>query len=515
MSASHMVNVSGKLMAPEDLARQVAAWKAKGKTVAMAHGVFDLVHLGHLRHLQEARNTGDMLIVSLTADAFVNKGPGRPVFPAEARAEMLAALAIVDAVVINHAATAVPMITAVKPDIYVKGIEYAEADKDVTGKITEEQEAVEAHGGRIHFTDDVVFSSSSLLNHHFDIYDPALRNYLEGCRQTDMLPRLLQAMDDLAEMKVLLVGDAIIDEYQYVTPLGKSPKETMIATRFMEREVFAGGIIAAANHVAGVCAQVEVLTCLGQTESHEKLIRQTLAPNVKLSAVMRPGVPTTRKCRFVDTGYYRKLFETYYFDDTPLDEALQAKFDHLVASRAKQYDLVIVTDFGHGLIAPSTIAALEKTARFLAVNAQSNSANHGYNLITRYSRADYICIDAPEARLAVGDKHSPMEMVIRDRLAARVDCPNIVVTHGKNGCITYNRDQGFTSIPAFTKTVVDTVGAGDAFLSITSPLVAAGCPLDLVGFLGNAAGAIKVGILGHRRSVEKAQLIKTVTALLK
>jgi sugar/nucleoside kinase (ribokinase family) len=194
---------------------------------------------------------------------------------------------------------------------------------------------------------------------------------------------------------------------------------------------------------------------------------------------------------------------------------LQAKFDALVAGKAKDYDLVIVTDFGHGLIAPSTIAALEENARFLAVNAQSNSANHGYNLITKYRRADYVCIDAPEARLAVSDKDGDIETVIRDKLAERIDCERIIVTHGKNGCVTYGRENGFQRIPAFTKTVVDTVGAGDAFLAVTSPLVAAGFPLEVVGFVGNAVGAIKVGIVGHRRSVEKAQIVKSITALLK
>ena len=236
-----------------------------------------------------------------------------------------------------------------------------------------------------------------------------------------MLPRIIDAIDSLAGLKVLLVGDTIVDEYQYVMPLGKSPKENMIATRFTEREVFAGGIIAAANHVAGLCAEVEVLTCLGKGDPNEKLIRQALAPNVRLNAVMRCGAPTTRKCRFVDSGYYRKLFETYYFDDSPLPAPLQAKFDALVASKAKDYDLVIVTDFGHGLIAPSTIAAIEENARFMAVNAQSNSANHGYNLITKYRRADYVCIDAPEARLAVSDKDGELESVIRDKLAERID----------------------------------------------------------------------------------------------
>jgi sugar/nucleoside kinase (ribokinase family) len=152
---------------------------------------------------------------------------------------------------------------------------------------------------------------------------------------------------------------------------------------------------------------------------------------------------------------------------------------------------------------------------FLAVNTQSNSANLGYNLITRYPRADYICIDAPEARLALSDRISSAGDVVH-HLAERLRaCPRIIVTQGKHGCITYERGGPAHTIPAVAQRVVDTVGAGDAFLAITSPLVAAGAPMNLVGFVGNVVGALKIEIVGHRKSVDKAALVKSITGLLK
>lgn len=489
--------------------------KKKGLKVVLAHGVFDLVHLGHVRHLEAAKREGDVLMVSVTDDHHVNKGPGRPVFPAPMRAEMLASLHMVDWVVINDAATAVSVLKVLNPSIYIKGSEYAKAEEDITGKIADEQAAVEAGGGRIVFTDDIVFSSSSLINQFMDVYHPELRDYLENVREKSSLDEITGWLEKVADFKVLLVGDAIIDEYQYVSPMGKSPKENMIATQFLNREIFAGGVFAAANHVANFCSEVEVITCLGREESYEDLIRSHLKPNVKLNAIYREGKPTTRKCRFVDWHYLRKMFEVYFFEDAPLPGEYQQELDALILQRAGQFDLVIVTDFGHGLIGPSSVRALEENARFLAVNAQSNSANHGYNLITKYPKASYICIDAPEARLAVSDKFSDIESVIREKLAPRTQCERIIVTHGDQGCITYDVKEGIHRVPAFTNTIVDTVGAGDAFLSVTSPFVASGAPLNLVGFIGNAAGAMKVGIVGHRRSIEKVPLIKYITRLLK
>lgn len=505
----------GKIRLLEEIAYQAEVARQKGRTVVLAHGCFDLLHLGHVRHLEEAARHGDMLVVTVTADPYVNKGPGRPVFSELLRAQMIAAMEHVDFVAINHAPTAVDVLKAVKPDVYVKGSDYADAKEDVTGGITQERYAVEAYGGRIVFTDDITFSSSSLINRFLGVYDADLHAYLEEAREGDLLSRLLDALESVKDFKVLVVGDAIIDEYRYVQPMAKSPKENMIATLYRDREIFAGGVIAAANHTAGLCRQVDVITAIGDRDDHEALIRSSLKPNVSVEFIRRIGKPTTCKTRFVDPGYMRKLFEVYDMDDTPLDAAEDDQLSRLVAERAAGYDLVIVTDFGHGLITPRGVEALTTHARFLAVNTQTNSANMGYNLITRYPKAGFVCIDAPEARLAVGDKFNDIAVIASEKLPDRLACDRLIITHGKHGCVTYDRATGTHRIPAFTNQVVDTVGAGDAFLAMTSPLVAVGAPMDLVGFIGNAAGAIKVAIVGHRNSVQKAPLVKFLTAILK
>ncbi len=509
------MSASTKIITPETARTLTKEAKSRGEKVVLAHGVFDLLHLGHVRHLEAARYEGEVLIVSVTEDAHVNKGPGRPVFPSLMRAEMLASLSIVDWIVINDAPTAVPVLKTIEPNVYIKGSEYRHADDDITGMIAKEQEAVEASGGRIVFTDDIVFSSSAMINKYMNVHDPALRNYLEGFSMHSSLEDVTSLIDQVSEYKVLLVGDAIIDEYQFVRSMGKSSKENMIATKFLDHEQYCGGVFAAANHVASFCRDVEIVTCLGAENTGEALCKQQLKPNVKLNYILRDSAPTTKKSRFVDSNYLRKMFEVYHFEDNPLPAPRQEEFDNLIAAKASEFDVVIVADFGHGLITDSTISVLEDKANYLAVNAQSNSANHGYNLITKYSKADYICIDEPEARLAVIDKDNSIEQVILEKLAPETSCDRIIVTRGEFGCMAYDKGRPLHSIPAFTRTIVDSVGAGDAFLSVTSPLASTGASLDLVGFIGNAAGALKVGIVGHRASVEKVPLIKYITHLLK
>ncbi len=496
----------------ETIAQQISQ---SGKIVIQAHGTFDLLHLGHARHLEAARRLGDVLIVTVTADRFVNKGPGRPVFSEALRAEMLASIEYVDWVAINEAPDAVTAINRIRPNIYVKGQDYQNPEGDITGKITKERDAVEAHGGRIRFTDEVTFSSTKLINRHLNVFEPHIREHLDSLRRDGGFTEIVDLIELVKDYRVLLVGDAIIDEYQYVLPMGKTPKENMIATRYQDRELFAGGVFAAANHVASFCSEVEIITCLGNSESFGRLIRESLAPNVRLHALKRQGAPTTLKRRFVEPSYMRKLFEVYVMDDEPLSAELHQQLNHLIRKIAPKADVVIAADYGHSLLGPSSIEALVSASRFLAVNTQSNSANLGYNLITKYPKADYVCIDAPEARLALGDRVSPIGDIVHRLLDNHLDCNKIIITQGKHGCVTYERDGVVHTIPAFAKNVIDTVGAGDAFLSVTAPLVAAGGAMHRVGFIGNVAGALKVEIVGHRRSVDKPSLIKGITGLLK
>lgn len=513
--ANTQVKTRSKIVTIEVLAGIVDNIHKTGRTVIQAHGTFDLVHLGHVKHLEAAKKQADVLVVTLTADAYVNKGPNRPVFNEQLRAEMLAALEVVDYVAINYHLDAVPAITAIKADFYAKGQDYINPEGDVTGKITAERDAIESIGGSIFFTEEIMFSSTELINRNFNIYEPHVCSHLDALRENDGLEALVNMLDKIKHMKVLLIGDAIIDEYFYVLPMAKAAKESIIATRYQDNERFAGGVFAAANHVASFCEQVEIITCIGGRDDYAEFIRSRLKPNVKLTTLTREDAPTTRKQRFVDPSYMRKLFEVYYMDDEPLMLDIEAELNDIIADRIGNYDVVISNDFGHGLIGNSTIGLLCSKARFLAVNTQSNSANIGYNLIHKYPRADYVCIDAPEARLAVTDKISPIEDVISKMLPQKINCSNFIVTHGKHGCITHTRGDIVHTIPAVTKSVVDTVGAGDAFLSVTAPLVATGAPLSQVGFIGNIVGALKVAIVGHQHAVDKVNVLKSIKALLK
>ncbi len=509
-----------KIKTIQELAEISAKARAEGKHVVLAHGAFDLLHLGHVRHLEKARQLGDMLIVTVTADTFINKGPGRPVFPEELRAEMLAALAYVEWAGINHEATAENLLEAVKPSIYVKGSDYLAPKDDPTGKIVAEQAIVEKHGGQIAFTDDITFSSSGLINEHMIARPPRVQNFLTKLRKENRLDGMLQLIDKAHSLKAVFVGETILDEYLYVTPLGKAAKDSIIATQYNNCEIYAGGIVAAANHAASFCAEVQVITVLGGDDDYEGFVRSTLAPNVKLTAIKLNGRPTIRKRRYVDhgsvdQGMLRKVFEVAHIDDNPLSDGEYKELDDAITSATKDTDTLVVCDFGHGMIDGPVLDTINETKNFLAINAQANSANQGFNLITKYTRANYACIDNREAKLAGGEKHSEIEDVLTRKLLPLLKCENFTVTQGNDGCLCWSVKDGMQSVPALEYKPIDTMGAGDAFLAVTSLLLTVGGNAEDVGFIGNIIGGIKIRLIGHCAHVDKGDVKKSLISLLK
>ena len=268
------------ILSLDELEKVACSLQSDGNRLVMCHGTFDLLHAGHIRHLQRARQEGEVLIVTVTGDEYVNKGPGRPVFTEGLRAESLAALDCVDFVGINQTQTAINLIARIRPNVYVKGSEYSNESSDVTGNIEREREAVESNNGKIFYTDEITFSSSNLLNEHFGMFTPETKSYLQALRNSYNYTDVIEQVKSLSSLNLLVVGDAIIDQYHYIKTLGQVGKGTALAVKYESEEQFAGGSIAVANHLAGFVDAVTLVTGLGKLESHEEFIRTKLLKNV-------------------------------------------------------------------------------------------------------------------------------------------------------------------------------------------------------------------------------------------
>lgn len=506
--------VKKKIKTLDELRVLVPTLKKKGKIIVHCHGVFDLVHLGHIRYFHQARREGDILIVTLTADTFVKRGPGRPLFSEVLRAENVAALAAVDFVAIVPEATALSAIRIIRPQIYAKGPDYKQKEKDITGMISTEEDAVVALGGRLLITDDISFSSSRLLNTYFNAYPEKTREFLHLLAKQFSIDTVASQLQKAEKLKVLVIGDAIIDEYHYAAPIGKSSKEPLVVHLYQSQESFAGGVLATANHTANIVRRVDMVSVLGKQDLQREFINQHLLSQVHPRFFVRPDAGTTIKRRYISETGNRKVFEVYYMNDQPIAAQLEKQINDYLIKNLKHYDLVIVNDFGHGFLTKQLIATICRKSKKIALNVQTNSANIGFNLVTKYPRADFVCIDEQELRFATHEKLTDIKKLMQ-LIQTKLKTSFIITTRGPKGSLSLSKKNGFIATPSFAPHVIDPVGAGDAFFAYTAPAWASGMEAPLLCFLGNAVGSLAVQIVGNRESVKKVDVIKFMTRLLK
>jgi len=506
--------VARKIKSVGALAKIIAGYKKKGKKIVQCHGVFDLVHLGHIRHFNLAKKEGDILVVTITKDKYVKRGPGRPIFNERLRAEALASLAVTDYVSIIDSPTAIECIKILMPDVYAKGNDYKAKEKDITGRIYDEEKAIKSVGGRLAFTDDITFSSSKLINDYLDVFSTRTVRYLKAISKRYSIDFIKGSLQSLRKLKVLVIGDTIIDQYHYCTPMGKSSKEHLVANRYVSEESFAGGALATANNIGSICEKVDLLTVLGEKDSFEDFIQSKLSSNVKPTLLYRSDAGTIIKRRFVSENTNRKLFEICYIKDNDISRKEEQKLLKHLGKTIKSYDLVVVSDFGHGLLTKRIIDFMCKKAKHLALNVQTNSANIGFNLVTKYPQADCVCVDEMELRFATHDKVGDLRTHIK-KIYKELKCKQIIATRGSLGSLSYSKNSGFHETPAFSYRVVDAIGAGDAFFAFVAPCFAKGLPQDLVSFIGNAVGSLAVQIVCNREPVKSVDLIKFIARLLK
>ena len=506
-----------KILPFEKASALLGRLRKRGKKIVQCHGTFDLVHPGHVHHLEEARELGDLLVVTVTSEKFVNKGPGRPFFNDQLRARSLAALSCVDYVVLVPHAAAVEAIDTVKPDIYCKGREYAETSTDVTGNIHDDIAAVKRHGGEIRYLGAVVFSSSKLINNFFDNLTPGVKTFCKELARGCPPNELRKQVDGFGKLKVLLIGDVIFDRYSTVKMQGLTSKNRILSGRFLSEETHAGGALAIYRHIKQFTPHVKFISLVGTEPWVAAALQSEIAKDDDWM-LRDEKFTTVVKQRYVEPlvsgKEMLKLFAVNYIDDTVPPGATQRALLTRIADCIADFDLVVVADFGHGLMQREHRALVQEQAPFFCLNCQTNSNNHGFNIISRqYQRADAFTLDEQELLLACARR--PIEFLhelelLRESLGAKYAW----LTRGGVETIGLHDGEKPALCLPLDHTVVDTVGAGDAFFSVAALAAAAGLRADVATFLGQLAGAQAVKIVGNREPISKQVLLKSGMSLL-
>lgn len=507
----------GKIISKKEFKEAVRPkLKKEGKTIALCHGVFDLVHPGHLIHLQQAKAMTDVLVVSITAAEYVRKGPGRPYFNDDMRLNFLSALECIDYVMLSECYTVNDIVESVEPDLYIKGQEYAAEDDDITGNITPERELVERHGGKIAYTAGDVFSSTKLINTVLSALPEDVLKYMEQFVKNYSMYDIRKYTKKAEKFRVLVVGDVIIDKYTYCNMQGLMSKDMGYSTRLGYSEEYLGGAAAVARHLSSFTENVTLMSIVGSEDSVRLKFMDEITDKMRLKLTYSGKFPTIVKHRYLTRNAkreeYRKIFSVSNIPD-PMEYETEVKetFYKDLEDKLKESDVVFLCDFGHGLVDEKARGLIQEKAKYLVLNCQTNSSNYGLNIITKYNRADAFTLDQKELKLAY-----PAYLI--DEQAALKKLANHLrgngwLTRGSEGAYGIAGDCIY-KCPAFTLNVKDTIGAGDAFYSVAGLYQAAGAPAELGTFMGNIAGALGANIVGNKEAVEKVNVLKYAGTLL-
>jgi rfaE bifunctional protein kinase chain/domain len=479
---------SHKIKNAEEL-RDAIGPRPRRRKVIMCHGTFDVVHPGHVRHLLYAKTKADVLIASLTADVHIMKGNLRPYVPEELRAINLAALEMVDYVLIDREATPLKNLALIQPDYFAKGYEYTAGR--VHPKTQEEIDVLESYGGEMLFTPgDIVYSSSALLElapPNIAVEKLMLLMQGEGVTFKD----LRQALGRLKGIKAHVVGDTIVDSYTYTSMIGGMTKTPTISVRFEKKTDFVGGAGVVAKHLRAAGADVTFSTVLGNDAYKSFVLDDLRTFGVHCLPIIDETRPTTNKNAIVAESY--RLLKIDTLDNRSISDKVVDQLRRQIGDTPSQ--AIVFSDFRHGIFNRSTVPQLTSAiAQGVFRVADSQVASRWGNIL-EFEGFELITPNERAARFALGDQDSVVRPLALE-LHRRSKCKTVILKCGDRGIITYRSDsptdfRAFFTIDSFADKVVDAVGAGDALLAYATLAMVATKNDVIASILGNMAAGIE------------------------
>ena len=468
-------------------AEQLRKRYCNGETIAFVSGNFNVIHPGHLRLLKFAAENSDVLVVGLNPD-----GPSSITVPALMRMEALDAVKMVDhAVLLDQ--PLVEFIDALKPDKIVKGNEHK-------GGVNIEVQAAEAYGGRLLFAPgDVTFSSLNLLQTEVEDNDHHTvkpRDFL--ARHNFSLLQLMHTLHKISNVRVLVIGDLILDAYINCEPIGMSQEDPTIVVTPIDESLFVGGAGIVAAHARGLGAKVKFLTVVGKDEkaafAHEELDKY----GVDADFLVDPTRPTTLKQRYRAHG--KTLLRVNQLHQHSIDTDLTQTMIDKVES-ALDVDLILFSDFNYGCLPQPVVDAVSEMARAKGIMMAADSqASSQFADVSRFKGMTLLTPTEREARLGIQDFESGLARVSQ-KLQQAAEARHVIVTLGAAGALIRSQKDGephTDRLPVFNPTPVDVAGAGDSLFTSTSLALCAGADIWQSVYLGCIAAGCQVARVGNK-----------------
>ncbi len=471
--------------------------RAQGKRVVLCHGHFNAIHPGHLRFLQYAREQGDLLVVAVMQESELPASARSSYFPQSMRAEAVASVDLVDFVFALDRPVAA-FIEALRPAVYVKGKEFEEQK----GFIRDQLEAVERGGGRVVFGSGDVHYAATELHDARTKPRERLATFLSVCRRSGIDPRRLgEVVKQYEKVKLLVVGDTIVDQFVSCDVLGVSAEAPVLTIRELSAHEFVGGAAIVACHIQALGATCTYVSVIGNDASGDFLQRELGGAGIAHLLLRDDTRPTTYKIRYLVDN--QKVLRVSRLRQHNLSESLESMLIDRIAKRIRGVDAVIVSDFVYGVVTPRVLEAITAMAHehgvmlFGDVQCSSQVGDAG-----RFRAPMLVTPTEKEARIALGDFSSGVE-IIAAKFLARTQAKHLVLKLGAQGLVAYTPRPGADDalqplyFPALEPNPVDVAGAGDALLSAMAVSMCAGADLVTAAAIGTCAAAISVGRVGN------------------
>jgi rfaE bifunctional protein kinase chain/domain len=478
-----------KIKTVEELVDAIGT-RPRQQKVIMCHGTFDVVHPGHIRHLMYAGGKADILVASLTADEHIKKANFRPYVPEELRALNLAALDMVDYVIIDKNEAPLENLSRIQPDYFAKGYEYVSSG--LPPKTQAEKDILDSYGGEFIFTPgDIVYSSSRII----EAAPPKIG--------ADKLLSLMEAegitFDDLRNtlskmkgVKAHVVGDTIVDTYTYTAMIGGQTKTPTISVRYEGQDDYVGGAGIVAKHLNAAGADVTFSTVLGDDKWRSFVIDDLRTAGVHMREVIDETRPTTNKNAIVCADY--RMLKVDTLDNRTISESILEKL--VDAIKTVESDCIVFSDFRHGIFNKATIPTLSAAIPEGMFKVADSQVASRWGDICEFQGFDLITPNEREARFSLSDQDSVVRPLAQ-KLYEESKAKNLILKLGPRGLIAYRPTEdkedvrSFFAVDTFADDVKDAVGAGDALLSYaTLAHVAGGCEV-CAAVLGAMAAAVE------------------------
>ena len=466
------------------------ASKNKGKIVFI-HGIFNIIHPGHLRLFRFAKEYSDFLVVAVSSD----KNSPDAMLKDDIRLEAVSGLSIVDfSFILNDDVN--EFLRFLKPEIIVKGKEFENVNNPET-------EILNKYGGKLLFgSGDITFTSiedfkySKLINYS-SIISP--KDFLKN--HNIKKENLIKIINNFKELNICVIGDLIVDEYIQCDPLGMSQEDpTIVVTPIISNKFLGGSSIIAAHAASLGCKNVKLISVTGKDEITNFTKEKLQMSGVNFSLFEDGSRPTTLKQRFRVND--KTMLKVSHLRQHQINKDLQEKIFDEFKNISNKLDYLILSDFNYGILTQDLVEKIteECLKRNIGISADSQSSSQ-IGDISRFYKTNLLTPTEREVRASLNNQQDSL-VIVADMLSKKTKTPNIVITLGQDGLLIFKKTDDLKShtvdrIPALNKSPKDMAGAGDCLLVSSTMVMAQNESIWESVYLGSVAAACQVGRTGN------------------